>query len=122
MDIELNNAKNQLEKDLNPEGSIGQKYIQKEKVFSDMDAKKIGIKVVKFGGSSLASAGQFEKVGNRLEKIPQTLEEDKMYYVMFIVKNRFGKANDQQIVYEIDMQYNKVKEIGYTRIVDDSFN
>lgn len=65
---------------------------------------------------------KLEKVGSKTEKIPQTLEEDKMYYVMFIVKNRFGRANDQEIVWKVDLGVNKIEEVGLCRIVDDSFN
>lgn len=52
------------------------------------------------------------------QKIPVSLNEDKNYILIMITKNRFGKANDKQIVAELDMGHNTYKEIGVTRIVD----
>lgn len=52
------------------------------------------------------------------QKIPVTLDEDKKYILIMITKNRFGKANDKEIVAELDMGRNIYKEIGLTRIVD----
>jgi len=40
------------------------------------------------------------------------LDKDKQYMIMFISKNRHG-SKSEQIVYEIDYNYNKWTEIGY---------
>ena len=39
--------------------------------------------------------------------------------ILFITKNRFGRADHQQIVAEFDMGTNKYREIGYTVIMED---
>lgn len=52
-------------------------------------------------------------------KIPFTLKEDKNYIIIFLTKNRSGRANHQQIVAEFDMGTNLYKEIGLTNILED---
>ena len=39
---------------------------------------------------------------NKKTKIPFTLDKDKSYLIIFITKNRFGRANHQQIIAEFD--------------------
>lgn len=51
---------------------------------------------------------------NGKTKIPVKLDKNKKYHVMFIVKSREGAANDYQIVYEVDLSRNIIKEIGTT--------
>jgi hypothetical protein len=53
------------------------------------------------------------------EKVPFELDKDKSYLIIFITKNRFSRANHQQIVAEFDMGTNKYHEIGYTVIMED---
>lgn len=53
---------------------------------------------------------------NESTKIPVTLEHDKHYQIVFIVKNREGGANQYQIVLEHDMSRNVLKEIGLTNV------
>jgi replicative DNA helicase len=49
------------------------------------------------------------------------LDVDKDYVVLFVPKNRYGKAGDLQIVYERNMDFNTMKEIGYCHIEFDGF-
>lgn len=56
---------------------------------------------------------------NKKTKIPFTLDRDKSYLILFITKNRFGRANHQQIIAEFDMGTNKYHEVGYTIIMED---
>jgi replicative DNA helicase len=51
---------------------------------------------------------------NGKTKIPVKLDKNKKYHIMFIVKSREGAANDYQIVYEVDLSRNIIKEIGTT--------
>lgn len=48
------------------------------------------------------------------------LDKDKDYIVVFIPKNRYG-STDIQIVYERNMSFNYLKELGYTHIEYDGF-
>ena len=74
-------------------------------------------------------ADEFDKESHELKcyridkktkaKIPFTLDKDKSYLIIFITKNRFGRANHQQIVAEFDMGTNKYHEVGYTVIMED---
>lgn len=48
------------------------------------------------------------------------LDEDKDYVVYFISKNRYGSA-DVQIVYERNMSFNTMNEIGYCHMEYDGF-
>lgn len=50
-------------------------------------------------------------------KIPFKLDPDKQYVVHFVSKNRFGQANNLQIVAEIDYATNYYKEVGYCSIL-----
>lgn len=50
------------------------------------------------------------------------LNPDKDYIVLFVPKNRYGKAGNLQIVYERNMDFNTMKEIGYCNIEYDGFN
>ena len=52
-------------------------------------------------------------------KIPVTLEEDKHYQIIFVIKNREGAANNYQIVVEHDLSRNILKEVGITQILQD---
>ncbi len=52
------------------------------------------------------------------QQIP--LDTDKDYIVVFIPKNRYG-STDVQIVYERNMSFNYLKELGYTHIEYDGF-
>ena len=56
---------------------------------------------------------------NGKSKIPCTLNPDKHYQIVFIVKNREGSANQYQIVVEHDMSRNIMKEIGITHVMMD---
>ena len=56
------------------------------------------------------------------KRIPITLDTDKKYMILFVTKNRHGEANTNEIVFEIDMAKDIIKEIGYCRIIDDSFS
>lgn len=47
-------------------------------------------------------------------KIQVNLKSDKIYYLLFIVKNREGAANSYQIVVEHDLSKNYYEEIGIT--------
>lgn len=53
---------------------------------------------------------------NGTTKIPVTLDPDKHYQIVFIVKNREGSANQYQIVLEHDMSRNVLNEIGVTNV------
>lgn len=54
-------------------------------------------------------------------KIPEKLDKDKHYQVLFIVKNREGAANQYQIVVEHDLSRNVIREVGICNILPDSF-
>jgi replicative DNA helicase len=56
---------------------------------------------------------------DKKQKIPFSLDKDKSYLIIFITKNRFGRANHQQIIAEFDMGTNKYHEVGYTIIMED---
>lgn len=56
---------------------------------------------------------------NGKSKIPCTLNPDKHYQIVFIVKNREGSANQYQVVVEHDMSRNIMKEIGITHVMMD---
>lgn len=47
-------------------------------------------------------------------KIPVELKSDKIYMLIFIVKNRFGSTNEYQVVVENDLSKNTYKEVGIT--------
>lgn len=53
------------------------------------------------------------------------LEKNKVYYVLFTVKNRRGqdaKTGQQVLVFEVDFNSNSWKEVGWTTIFDDRGN
>lgn len=52
-------------------------------------------------------------------KIPVTLDPDKHYQLIFIVKNREGSCNAFQIVVEHDMSRNILKEVGICIVPQD---
>ena len=50
----------------------------------------------------LMNSGESHELGkcykiNKKTKIPFTLDKDKAYLILFITKNRFGRADHQQI-------------------------
>ena len=53
---------------------------------------------------------------NGKSQIPQHLDKNKKYQIVFIIKNREGSANNYQIVIEHDMSRNVMKEIGMTHV------
>lgn len=53
---------------------------------------------------------------NGKSKIPVTLDKNKHYQIVFIVKNREGSANQYQIVVEHDLSRNILKEVGITSV------
>ena len=57
------------------------------------------------------------RVEGKRTKIPFKLDPDKQYVVHFVTKNRWGQANNYQIVAEIDYGTNYYKEIGYCSIL-----
>lgn len=59
--------------------------------------------------------GKYMSVKNIIQ-----LNPEKDYIVLFIAKNRYGKA-DVQIVYERNMDFNTMKELGYTNVEHDGF-
>lgn len=56
---------------------------------------------------------------NGKSKIPVTLNADKNYQIVFIVKNREGSSNQFQIVIEHDLSRNTIKEVGITHVMQD---
>lgn len=66
----------------------------------EFEGEKHELKVYKLGGKSGKT------------KIPVTLDKDKHYQILFIVKNREGSANDYQIMVEHDLSRNIYKEVG----------
>ena len=48
------------------------------------------------------------------------LDPDKDYVVLFTPKNRFGDVNPQ-IIYERNMSFNTMNEVGFTEISFDGF-
>lgn len=53
---------------------------------------------------------------NKKTKIPVTLNKDKTYQIVFIIKNREGSANQYQVIIEHDMARNIIKEVGITNV------
>lgn len=49
-------------------------------------------------------------------KVQVSLDKDKRYQVIFVVKNREGSANQYQVVVEHDMSRNIMKEIGICQV------
>ena len=59
--------------------------------------------------------GKYSKVRKIID-----LDVDKDYIVLFTPKNRFGNVNPQ-LIYERNMRFNTMKEIGYIEIQYDGF-
>lgn len=62
-----------------------------------------------------AENGKYSKVRQEIE-----LDPDKDYIVLFTPKNRFGDIQPQ-IIYERNMAFNTMKEIGYIEITYDGY-
>ena len=77
------------------------------------EAEKKSLKVYTYMKDS---AGKFTSVKKEI-----ALDEDKDYVVLFVPKNRYGKAGNLQIVYERNMDFNTMKELGYCDIDYDGF-
>lgn len=54
------------------------------------------------------------------ERVEKTLDPDKDYVILFTPKNRFGDIGPQ-IVYERNMSFNTMYEVGYTEVGFDGF-
>lgn len=59
--------------------------------------------------------GKYLSVRNMIQLSPE-----KDYIVLFIAKNRYGKSN-VQLVYERNMDFNTMRELGYTDVEHDGF-
>ena len=59
--------------------------------------------------------GKYSKIRKVID-----LDENKDYIVLFTPKNRFGETQPQ-LVYERNMSFNTLKEIGYVEIQYDGF-
>ena len=56
---------------------------------------------------------------NGLTKTPITLDPNKRYQLIFLIKNRNGSANQHSIVMEADLSRNIYKEVGLTIVNPD---
>ena len=56
---------------------------------------------------------------NGMTKVPVTLDENKRYQLIFLIKNRNGSANQHCIVMEADLSRNLYKEVGLTIVSPD---
>ncbi|WP_297419185.1 helicase [Clostridium sp.] len=82
--------------------------IMVRKLYDDeYEGEKHELKVFRFTGK------------NNKTKIPVTLDKNKHYQILFIVKNREGSSNEYSIVVEHDMSTNTYREIGLTVIAPD---
>lgn len=72
-------------------------------------------KVVVYNRKKDPATGKFTSIK---EQVP--IDPDKDYIVLFTPKNRFGDTQPQ-IVYERNMAWNSLREIGYTEINYDGF-
>jgi replicative DNA helicase len=59
------------------------------------------------------------RIEGKKTKIPFKPDPEKNYLIFFITKNRFGEANNYQIVAEVDYATNQYKEIGYCNVLPD---
>ena len=59
--------------------------------------------------------GKYSKIRKVID-----LDEAKEYIVLFTPKNRFGETQPQ-LVYERNMSFNTLKEIGYVEVQYDGF-
>lgn len=57
------------------------------------------------------------RIEGKNTKIPFKLDPNKSYIVHFVTKNRFGGANNYQIVAEVDYGTNYYKEVGYCSLL-----
>lgn len=57
------------------------------------------------------------RIEGKKTKIPFKLDPDKNYLIFFVTKNRFGEANNYQIVAEVDYATNYYKEVGYCNLM-----
>jgi replicative DNA helicase len=53
---------------------------------------------------------------NKRTRLPVTINSEKTYQIIFIIKNREGAANSIQIVVEHDLSKNLIKEVGITSV------
>lgn len=82
--------------------------IMVRKLFDDeFEGEKNELKVFKYTGK------------NNKTKIPITLDKNKHYQILFIVKNREGSCNEYSIVVEHDMSKNVYNEVGLTVVAPD---
>jgi len=72
-------------------------------------------KIVVYNRKKDPATGKFTSIK---EQVP--IDPDKDYIVLFTPKNRFGDTQPQ-IVYERNMAWNSLREIGYTEINYDGF-
>lgn len=70
-------------------------------------SREVEVKEVKPGGTKIPITDQLDK--------------NRRYQILFIVKNREGAANQQQIVIEHDMSRNVMKEVGICNIMPDGW-
>lgn len=70
----------------------------------EYDGEKRALKVFRMEGK------------NGKTMIPVKLDKSKRYQIIFIIKNREGSANDAQIVLEVDLSRNIIKEVGLTHV------
>lgn len=69
--------------------------------------------------------GSHEIIGYRLEgkngksQIPFKLNKDNNYLIFFCTKNRNGETNPYQLIYEVNLSTNTIKELGITYIPED---
>lgn len=82
--------------------------IMVRKLFEDeFEGGKNALKVYKKSGK------------NGKTNIPVTLDKDKHYQILFVIKNREGGSGEYQIVVEHDMSKNTLKEVGFTIVPAD---
>lgn len=53
-----------------------------------------------------------------MEGVIKYMDSEKDYFIIFPAKNRFGTTNEQ-MVFEVDMALNVIKDFGYVRIQQD---
>lgn len=107
-------------------GSVKQRYYTQDNIGmskSIIDVASTCIMIRDLYKDEYAGESREVKV-HRLEgktPLPVTIDPEKRYQILFIVKNREGAANDHQIVVEHDLSRNIMKEIGIANIMPDSF-
>ena len=70
-------------------------------------------------GSHALRVYRWDNASGRKQKVAVNLDDDKTYLICFVTKNRFGASDDYQLIYEINMATNELKEIGFTRIIEE---